>query len=54
MFDITGFAALKGGRGILAAKAPGVTFVHTEATQTVYQTGSGRCEFDIIDPVKTP
>jgi alpha-L-rhamnosidase len=40
--------------GIPAAKAPGVTFVHTEAHQTIYQIGSGRYEFDIIDPDRTP
>ena len=36
--------------GILAAKAPGVTFVRVEADQTLYRIGSGRYEFNIIDP----
>ena len=40
--------------GIPASKAPGVTFVRAEPTQPLYQIGSGRYEFDIIDPIKTP
>ena len=40
--------------GIPASKAPGVTFVRIEADQSLYRIGSGRYEFDIIDPAKTP
>jgi alpha-L-rhamnosidase len=36
--------------GAPASKAQGVTFVRTEAHQTLYRIGSGRYEFDIIDP----
>ncbi len=36
--------------GAPAMKSPGVTFARTEAHQTVYRIGSGRYEFDIIDP----
>jgi len=36
--------------GIPASRAPGVTFVRMEGRQSVYRIGSGRYEFDIIDP----
>ncbi len=36
--------------GIPAARAQGVTFVRLESDQTLYRIGSGRYEFDIIDP----
>lgn len=40
--------------GLPAAKAPGITFVRTEAHQTLYRLGSGRYAFDITDPARTP
>jgi alpha-L-rhamnosidase len=39
---------------IPVARAPGVSFVRTEAQQTLYRIGSGRYEFSILDPSKAP
>jgi len=36
--------------GIPAAKSPGVSFVRMEGHQAVYRIGSGRYEFNILDP----